>query len=836
MRVARSVAKSLDFMVANHAKLAGSRPEDLQDACDDVLVALEKDPASILGPICEQLTRTAKRSKRAPYIAVAHWLHEKANSSFEKFVVDEIREFAGGAGNKRRVMGCSVLLRSLALVGLAKATVESLCSIVANFESAQASLFEMEVFNGALFACQVTASVGRDLTRCVTKFAEWMKEGKPIAGVSADELVRVLGKGVSDCDVSPLIPLMRTDIPPSSEKCQSAWGKIAGKPFESRMNWIEFGLAIGRCDEARLRSEIASLANEKGQFSSIITVALSAADDTIQAIARALFRFGIHGKESASFDPASLSQVLEQSDDLTDIAITFLSEMALANAKECVPQLFPLLQSDKASARKNSLELLSRILKGRIDMSVRKMIANSLLPMVADEAISVRVDIPKLFVSLSPDFIVPPLIKMLGDKNEKKRSTASESINQIMKTTEDPALLLKTVLDCALGLSSQAPDSPASIEAITPEERKRDTERALNLVEKWATESAGKMMINPNPILDRLWADPKNSVIVSFIAKSSRLYNSNQLLAALITRLSRPIDESKSEEDAMFERLAPLLVLKSQPEEFYMQREVVASPIFDFLYVPDEPVQQLRRVRGEIMGRFDPSFVIPKITEHGLLTKLSLFVVCMLGNFHPPPIPEVCDVYEEKFYELEQELFFPPLCDAFFFADRRRAVSFAIKQNGTHRGLLLLCSAFQKFQESDARQFFNSGGLDQLLKMKFEEEEAQLAVNALFFITYKSVQISLDPHWETLFEIASHYFDKTNPEVRFAALKLVGALISNTDADRHPGRISRIEHIVAVASEDYAHPEIQKFGADLAKLMKPDMPEDRPLITEISHT
>lgn len=832
MRAARSVARSLDFMVSNHSKLVGSRPEDLQDACDDVLTALEKDPSSILGPICEQLTRTTKKSKRSPYISVAHWLYEKAHASFEAFVTQEIRDFAGGNGNKRRVMGCSILLRSLALVSLAKGTVESLASIVSHFESSQASLFEMEVFNGALFACQVTASVDRDLIRCVKKFSEWMKETKPIASIAADEFARALEKGLNESDVSPLIPLMRTDIPPSSEKCQASWAKIAAKPFESRLNWIEFGLSVGRCEDERLRNEIASLSNEKGQFSSIITVALSVSDDSIQSIARALFRFGIHGKESASFDPASLSQILEQSDDLTDIAITFLSEMALANAKECVPQLFPLLQSDKASARKNSLELLSRILKGRIEMSVRKMIANNLLPMVSDEAISVRVDIPKLFVSLPPDFIVPPLIKMLGDKNEKKRSTASESINQIMKTTEDPALLLKTVLDCALGLSSQAPDSPASIEAITPEERKRDTERALNLVEKWATESAGKMLINPNPILERLWADPKNSVIVSFIAKSSRLYNPNQLLAAILTRLNHPIDESKSEEDAMFERLAPLLVLKSQSDDFFTQREVVASPIFDLLYVPDEPVQQLRRVRGEIMGRFDPNFVVPKLTEYGLLTKLSFFVVCMLGNFHQDPVPEVCDVYEEKFYELEQDLFYPPLCDAFFFADRKRAVTFAIKQNGTHRALLLLCSAFQKFQESDARHFFNSGGFDRLLQMKFEDDQAQLAVNALFFITYKCVRISLDPHWETLFEIASHYFDKANPDVRFSALKLIGALISNTDADRHPGRFSRIEHIVTVASEDYSHPDIQKFGAELVRSIRPTT-EERPLITEI---
>ena len=64
-------------------------------------------------------------------------------------------------------------------------------------------------------------------------------------------------------------------------------------------------------------------------------------------------------------------------------------------------------------------------MKGPIDKQIRQMIATNLLPMVGDEAINVRVDIPKLFVSVPPTFIVPPLIHLLSDKDERKRSVAS---------------------------------------------------------------------------------------------------------------------------------------------------------------------------------------------------------------------------------------------------------------------------------------------------------------------------------------------------------------------------------------------------------------------------
>jgi hypothetical protein len=76
---------------------------------------------------------------------------------------------------------------------------------------------------------------------------------------------------------------------------------------------------------------------------------------------------------------------------------------------------------EKLVERKNALNFLSCILSGELDDSVRRMVATNLLPVIVDESISICVDIPKLFVSVPPGFIVPHLMRLLSDRDERKR-------------------------------------------------------------------------------------------------------------------------------------------------------------------------------------------------------------------------------------------------------------------------------------------------------------------------------------------------------------------------------------------------------------------------------
>ncbi|KAK8888018.1 hypothetical protein M9Y10_039078 [Tritrichomonas musculus] len=831
MKQTKSVSQSFDILVKNHKKLHGSKVESLEIACETVFNAFSQDPSVILGPICEQITRTTKKARRQPYLDVAQWLHEKATTEFDKFVVDSITGFLNDSAIKRQAMGCCIIIRVLAISSCGRAIIGSLIDIIQKFTSDVASLFEMEIFNTTLFLLSVTGITDIRLQLCASRYSIWMENVHPISSAAARELLHLLSENSGDPSFTTFIPLLRTDIPPSIDRCREIWHRIAPSPFESPRDWVEFGLIIGRFEDEYLREQLATLSTEKGQFSSIITVALSMPNMSIQSVARSLFRFGIHGQETAAFDPHSLSQILESKDDLTDIAITFLTEMALANAKECVPQLFPLLSSEKECARKNSLELLSRILKGPIDKSIRQMIATNLLPMVGDEAINVRVDIPKLFVSVPPTFIVPPLIHLLSDKDERKRSVASASMSLILKETKEPELLLRTILDCAVGGIQQF-SSPADMESSKNSPTNREnkaTERALKIVEKWVNDVNEKdnkisLMLDPNPVLKRLWDNPTNDVIVSFLAKSAPLYDQTRLLSAII-------DQLKIEPKTVYDKLAPLLVLRSQPVSFFTTRESVASPLFSLLFVNDETEEKsIRNLRCELISRFPPNFVMPQLIDRNLFTKFCLCVVCYAGQFHHEslPLPYVVDLIEEKIVIVEEELFIP-CCDAFYFSDRKRFIQFGIKQDGSRRGLLMLNSAVRKFTPNDCLQFMNNGYLDQVLKMNFKSDEEQQAVDLLFIFSFQCKEISLDKYWETLFDIASHYSDSKKAKVRFSALKLIGAILSNSAAESHLfSSLDRIKHIVEVDADDMENPDIRALANELMKIVNPSASMIKP--------
>lgn len=825
MKQTKSVAQSFDILVKNHKKLHGSKVEALEIACETVFIAFTNNPSVILGPICEQVTRTTKKARRVPYLDIAQWLHEKGTTEFDKFVVDSITGFLTDETLKRQAMGCCIIIRAQAISSCGRSIIGSLIEIIQKFTSDVPSLFEMEIFNTTLFLLSVTGITDVRLQLCASRYAIWYETLHPISSAAARELQHLLSENSGDSSYTNFIPLLRTDIPPSIDRCREIWQRIIPAPFETPRDWVEFGLIIGRFEDEYLREQLATLSTEKGQFSSILTVALSIQSMTIQSVARALFRFGVHGKETAAFDPHSLSQILESQDDLTEIAITFLTEMALANAKDCIPQLFPLLSSEKASARKNSLELLSRVLKGPIDKQIRQMIATNLLPMVGDDAINVRVDIPKLFVSVPPTFIVPPLIHLLSDKDERKRSVASASMTLILKETKEPELLLRTILDCAVGGIQQF-NSPADIDSNSSSSRSKSenkaTERALKIVENWVkevTEDEHKksLMLDPNPVLKRLWENPQNDVVVSFLAKSAPLYDQTRLLSLIIDRL-------KVEPKDMFEKLAPLLVLRSQPLSFFTTRECVASQLFSLLFKNEENEERsIRLLRCELISRFPPNFVMPQLIDNDLFTKFSLCIVCYSGQFHPDslPLPYVVDLIEEKILNIQEDMF-APCCDAFYFSDRKRFIEFSIKQNGSRRSLLMLNSAFKKFSPNDCLMFINKGYFDHVLSLKFEPDAEQAAVELLFVFAFQCKETSLDKYWETLFDIASHYSDSQKPKVRFASLKLIGAILTNSAAEFHLfGAIERIKHIVEVSADDMANPDIRALANELMKIVNP---------------
>jgi hypothetical protein len=202
------------------------------------------------------------------------------------------------------------------------------------------------------------------------------------------------------------------------------------------------------------------------------------------------------------------------------------------------------------------------------------------------------------------------------------------------------------------------------------------------------------------------------------------------------------------------------------------------------------------------------------------MNKFALCVVCYAGAIHRG-VPQVCDELETHFPAQDDELFVP-VCDAFFFADRKRCIDFPLNVGGSNAGLRLLDSIFQKFTEEDVMGFVRCGQFDRLLRLEFGPEVEAFAVNLLFTFVYRAKKANLDGQWEQLFEIGSHFFDSSKAECRLAALKIITALLVNPAMGTHlPGNLTRIQHIIAVASEDWENPEIRKVGDFLKQVTTP---------------
>ena len=806
-----ALGKALDIVLRNFTKLKGSKETALDTACNTVLLSVTENPSSVLGPICEQLTKSNNKKKRMPYLTVANWIHEKLMLEFDKYIIKLLTDFSKGKEDRRRAMGACILIRSSAIVSCASKIIDPLSQVISTFTSENPSLFEMEFFNTFVFCATAVNCQTDAIIPVINSYARWFQTNHPIAATAASCLLEEFSK---NRDYSELLSKLRTDMVANTETIQQTWSFIAQKPFEDVKDWIILGLIIGRFDEERLRNEIANISKDKGQFSSIITVSLSTDNDSIRNIAKAIFRFGIHGRETAAFDPQSLSQILEQSDDLTGIALTFLSEMALANAKECLPQLFPLLNSDKPVARKNALALLQKVVDGHVGPEIRQMIAANLLPMIGDDAITVRVDIPKLFVGVPPQSIVPPLIRMLSDGSEKTRSTATASLKLMMQTSDQPQEILRIILDTALN-PSPIPTTPGAV-SLPSKQDEKSRERVFELVQNWAQESSGKMMLDPTPVIQRLWDDPQNPIITSFIAKAAPMYDSIRLLTCVITKLKQPAE-------TVFDGLAPLLVLQSQSMDFFSRREVVGSQLFDLVFKhEDNELSNILHLRGDICARFPPSFVIPRILECGILNKFCLYIVCRQGMFHETKLKEAYDELLTKFDTIQEDLLIP-VCDALFFSDRDRYIDLAMKQT-QQKLFLMLSNGFQKFEEKDVVNFINKGYLDKLLSLEFEEKLNNQAVNTLFLFAYQARSVeALDNYWNQLFDIMSYFSDNKDANVRFSAIKLLGALMSHPSFQTHFLSVqNRIEHILTIHSDESEDPKVRELTQTFLNLTKPE--------------
>lgn len=811
---------ALDIVLKNHNKLKGSKEAELDNSLKYLLNYVESNPASVFGPICENVTKYNNKKKIIPYLDVCDFVHERLQTSFDAFVIETIRNFGQDDMSKRRVMGLCKIIRNLAITTSAKHIIKNLSEIISGFESDKPMIIEMEIFNTFIFLATYLNLSSELLYPPIELYIRWFEGSKQICSVAANELLKKLKDNVN---CGQLISKLRTDVLPTSDMCKAVFARIAEKPFDDDSEWISLGLMMGRFDDERLRQEISKISTEQGQFSSVITVALSINKQSIQNIARAFFRFGIHGQEAANFDPTMLGNILESSDDIAGIALTFLSEMTIAHPDTCLSQMFPLLHSDKPIARKNAINLLDKVVNGCNEERVMKIIATYILPLVGDEDISVRVDIPKVFTKVPMSTVVPPLTRLLSDKSEKARSVASDSLKRILATTDKPEDLISILLDVSQGNMKQVPMNPgmintenntSNIESNGDSEHEKAIGRVVELVQKWSKEISLK--IDPAPIAKRLFQDPGNGLIVKFITAINSLFDEDRLLSIVISKL-------KENNQGIYTSLAPLLLLSPMPVSFFTRRETMCSQLYELLKDFKTEVKSVKQLRLSLMARFSPSFTMAQV-ENDLDNKESLFMICVAGNIHHKPLPIVPPLLAEKIKEVDclSDMFLP-YADTLFSANPDLYLSLAIETDYKKK-IFMYDVAFKHFEENDCIKFIRNGSLDKLLAVDFPDDLSAQAVFILFVFIHKCHRTSeIDPYWETAFDIVTYFHNSNNPKTRFNSLKLLGILLIFPNLEAHLiHTLGSVINILEIRSDISEVQEVRELASSMLKLALPN--------------
>ena len=270
-------------------------------------------------------------------------------------------------------------------------------------------------------------------------------------------------------------------------------------------------------------------------------------------------------------------------------------------------------------------------------------LVEKLLPCLSDRDLPTRNAAAALLGKLTAECVLPPLIQLCGDRDARTRSAAAEAVGAVFRLGE-PAHALRAFLACAapqqMTPAAQAGEAEqvgvAAASGPLPEGRDTAVERAVGILSKWAAD------VDPAawpPVIDALLAAmaaaPGDSLPVRVASALGASMGSGggpgaYLLARVHALLAAQPEPSTKvvDQDAVFSRLSPLLLLRVLPLEAF-EDPLAEDALYGDLPSPDaeqgamapaciatvllrrmsdklEP-DDVRRVAAELAGRLRPS-------------------------------------------------------------------------------------------------------------------------------------------------------------------------------------------------------------------------------------
>ncbi|XP_042514637.1 uncharacterized protein LOC122089182 isoform X2 [Macadamia integrifolia] len=379
-----------------------------------------------------------------------------------------------------------------------------------------------------------------------------------------------------------------------------------------------------------------------------------------------------------------LLNLLDERDSPARAVVLLTAECCTINRDgQCLKDVLKRIASKNLSQRRNALNVISELVRMSLeseDLLSPQMwqdIAEHLLECLGDEELMIHVEASNLFPKIDPFLVLPTLVRLVYSPDERVQSSASNAVAAVLKYHNQNVRVIVMLLDCLSNLCQSLNLSKAPGEM---EGSKLDTDRVLRLIPEWS-KSVQNWNIMIEPLVDKMFADPSNAIIIRFLSCiSEHLADAADIvLVHVLSYMKRQKeideeiltgwksgtyteDESVKLQHPLFDRLCPLLIIRILPLRVFndlnssamygqLLNQITVNGIRDFNIQSNECLaaflvnrafhkfefEDVRKLAAELCGRIHPQVLFPIILsqlENAIVSrdllkmKACLFSVC----------------------------------------------------------------------------------------------------------------------------------------------------------------------------------------------------------------
>ncbi|XP_028099621.1 uncharacterized protein LOC114299145 isoform X2 [Camellia sinensis] len=318
-----------------------------------------------------------------------------------------------------------------------------------------------------------------------------------------------------------------------------------------------------------------------------------------------------------------LLHLLDERDGTARAVVVLIAEhCSISTDNQCLEEVLQRLASGAVLQRRNAIDVISELFHISPDsVYCRQDIANHLLKLLGDEELVIRAQATKLIPMMDPSLLLPALVRLVCSSDEVVHSSARNAFVAVLKYHNKKFEVLCMLLDCLSNIC-QNPDLPQAL-GDRGKGSKLDADRVLKLIPQWS-ESVEDWNSLIEPLIDKMFAEPSNAIIVRFLS-----YISEHLADAVDVVFHRlllhtrqqnrwenrnyEVDNPLKLEHSLFDRLCPLLIIRLLPLRVF--NDLNSSLIYGELCKQGHLISS----NSKMFGNFQLSFVagfIPRCYFH----------------------------------------------------------------------------------------------------------------------------------------------------------------------------------------------------------------------------